>query len=156
VSFNSDPPLPAVDIISLLFGQTNPRDLQNAELRTLNPSASARTEEELVKAFGTRFIGGVISAPLSRAVEQTLGLSTVQITPTFGTEGDVLTPSARLIIGKRISNRAYITFARALGSSTREQLIVLEYDQNDRIGWVLTQTSTNTFAIEFRVRHVFF
>jgi translocation and assembly module TamB len=156
VTFNSDPPLPVVDIVALLFGQSNPRDLQNAELRALNASASTRTEEELLKAFGTRFIGGVISAPLSRAVEQTLGLSTVQITPMFGTEGDVFTPAARLIIGKRISNRAYITFARALGSTTRDEIIVLEYDQNDRIGWVLTRTSTNTFAIEFRVRHVFF
>jgi hypothetical protein len=156
LTVNSDPPLPVADIASLLLGQTT--DLENAELRTLSPSASARSEEELMRALGSRLIGGVISAPIGRAVEQTLGLTTVQITPSFGTEGDVLTPSARLIIGKRISNRAYITFARALGAAAREQLIILEYDQNDRVGWVLTQTSynTNTFSIEFRVRHVFF
>jgi hypothetical protein len=156
LTVNSDPPLPVADIASLLLGQTT--DLQNAELRTLNPSASTRSEEELMRALGSRLIGGVISAPIGRAVEQTLGLTTVQITPSFGTEGDVLTPSARLIIGKRISSRAYITFARALGAAAHEQLIVLEYDQNDRVGWVLTQTSytNNTFSIEFRVRHVFF
>ena len=48
-----------------------------------------------------------------------------------------------------------LTFARALGSVSRDHSLVLEYDQNDRIGWVLTQTGDRTFAIDFRVRHVF-
>ena len=62
-----------------------------------------------------------------------------------------------LIIGKRISNRAYLTFARALGGSSavRDQIITVEYDQNDRLGFVITQTGNNTFAIDFRVRHIF-
>ena len=40
--------------------------------------------------------------------------------------------SARLILGKRLSPRAYLTFSRALGGATRDQIIVLEYDQTDR------------------------
>ena len=81
----------------------------------------------------------------------------MQITPTLGNETDPLTPSARVVIGKRISNRAYLTFARALGSSSseRDQIIVLEYDQNDRLGWVITQNGDGTFALDFRVRHRF-
>jgi hypothetical protein len=34
-------------------------------------------------------------------------------------------------------------------------VIVLEYDQSDRVGWVLTQTGAYTFAVDFRVRKVF-
>ncbi len=81
----------------------------------------------------------------------------MQITPSLGNETDTLTPSARVVIGKRISNRAYLTFARALGTSgsDRDQVIVLEYDQNDRLGWVFTQLGDNTFALDFRVRHRF-
>jgi hypothetical protein len=30
---------------------------------------------------------------------------------------------------------------------------VLEYDQNDRLGWVLTQNGDRTFSIDFRVQH---
>jgi hypothetical protein len=30
---------------------------------------------------------------------------------------------------------------------------VLEYDQNDRLGWVLTQNGDQTFSIDFRVQH---
>ncbi|HUF46534.1 MAG TPA: hypothetical protein VMM93_01900, partial [Vicinamibacterales bacterium] len=59
------------------------------------------------------------------------------------------------VIGKRLSSRAYITFARALGNVVRDQSIVLEYDQSDRLGWVLTQTGDHTFAIDFRVRRSF-
>ncbi len=77
------------------------------------------------------------------------------IAPTFGTESDPLTPSARLILGRRLSNRAYLTFARALGGTQREQIIILEYDQNDRLGWVVTQNGDRTFALDFRVRHRF-
>jgi autotransporter translocation and assembly factor TamB len=159
VTLNSDPPLATVDIFSLLLGQTSdPRGLQNAELRTLSGTATARSEEELLKALSIQVLGGKLSGPLARAVEQTLGLSSVQIMPSFGTEGDVLTPSARLVVGKRLSNRAYITIARALGGAAREQIVILEYEQNDRLDWVFTQTryDTNTFSIEFRVRHVFF
>ena len=103
---------------------------------TLNPRPPRRTEEDLLKAATARLLTGSISAPVSRAVEQALGVD-LQITPSIGVGHDPLTPPARLILGKRISNRAYVTFARPLGSSTREQIIVLEYDQNDRIGWVL-------------------
>jgi autotransporter translocation and assembly factor TamB len=153
-SFNSDPPLPEVDILSLLLGQTT--NVEDAELRALRPGAAAQSEEQLIRAAGARILAAPISAPVGRAVEQTLGIDTVQITPMLGTsENDPLTPSARLIIGKRISNRAYITFARALGTASRDQILVLEYDQSETLGWVLTQNGDRTFAIDFRLRHRF-
>ena len=68
---------------------------------------------------GARLLAGSISAPVRRVVEETLRLDTAQITPTIGTETDPLTPSARLILGKRLSPRAYLTFSRALGGATR-------------------------------------
>lgn len=155
-SLDSDPPLSQVDIISLLFAPST-ANLENAELRTFNAGASARSEEDLLKAAAARLLTGSIAAPVNRVVEQTLGLD-LQIAPSLGSsESDALTPSARLILGKRISNRAYLTFARPLGTTSREQdqIVVLEYDQNDRVGFVLTSTGDRTFSIDFRVRHVF-
>jgi hypothetical protein len=153
---NSDPPLATVDIISLIFGQASTEDLQNPELRRLRPESATQSEEQLLKAGLVRVLAGGITGPVSRAVEQTLGIDTVQITPSIGTEADPLTPTARLIVGKRLSSRAYLTFSRALGTTTRgEQIIILEYDQSDRLGWVLTQNGANTFAIDFRVRRTF-
>jgi hypothetical protein len=153
-SLNSDPPLSRVGIVLLLLGQTT--DVENAELRTLNPGLASRSEEDLLKAAAARVLAGGLSAPVNRVVGQTFGVD-LQITPSIGSGTDPLTPSARLILGKRISSRAYVTFARPLGTTTRDdlQIIVLEYDQNDRLGWVLTQNGDRTFSIEFRVRHSF-
>jgi len=36
-----------------------------------------------------------------------------------------------------------------------EKILILEYDQSDRVGWILTKNGDRTFAIDFRVRHVF-
>nr|MDP9322924.1 translocation/assembly module TamB [Acidobacteriota bacterium] len=152
MNLNSDPPLSSVGILLLLLGQTS--NLQDAELRTLNPTATSRSEEDLLKAATARLLAGSLSAPVNRAVEQTLGVD-LQITPSIGgSETDPLTPSARLILGKRLSSRAYVTFARPLGTTAgASQILVLEYDQNDRVGWVITQNGDRTFSIDFRVQH---
>ena len=99
---NSDPPLPAVDIISLMFGQTSAADLANPELRRLRPDAATQSEEQLLKAGLLRVLTGGLTGSVSRVVEQSLGIDTVQITPSLGTSTtDPLTPTARLILGKR-------------------------------------------------------
>lgn len=151
--FNSDPPLPMANIFQLLLGQTS--DVVDADIRSLNPQTAAQRETELLRSLSGRLLTSPISAPVGRVVEQTLGFDTVQITPSIGNENDPLAPSMRLTIGKRISNRAYLTFARALGTVVRDQIIVLEYDQSERVGWILTQTGDRTFAVDFRVRHRF-
>jgi translocation and assembly module TamB len=155
VNLSSDPPLPGVAIALLLLDPTT--DLQNAELRMLNPGLASRSEEDLLKAAGARLLAGGISAPVNRVVGETFGVD-LQITPSIGSWTDPLTPAARLVVGKRLSDRVYVTFARALGTTARDdlQILVLEYDQNDRAGWVLTQTGDRTFSVEFRVRHSIF
>jgi translocation and assembly module TamB len=152
MNLNSDPPLQEVSILLLLLGETT--NIADAELTSLNPAAADRSREDLLKAAMARVLTGSLSAPVGRVVEQTLGVD-LQITPSIGagTATDPLSPSATLIVGKRLSNRAYLTFARPLGTATRDQIIVLEYDQNERVGWVLTQTGDRTFSIDFRVQH---
>jgi len=154
MQLNSDPPLAPVDIIALLFGQAP--NLGNAELNALRPSAVTQSEEALLRQAFVRLAAGPIAAPVSRVLEQTFGISTVQIAPSLGTENDPLTPTARLILGKRLSNRAYLTYSRALGTTSREQIIILEYDQSQSFGWVLTQNGDRTFSVDFRVRRQIF
>jgi hypothetical protein len=155
VTLNSDPPLPTVDIISLVFGQPT-GDLSNPELRSLSAQTTAQSEEQLLKAMFLRMSLGVVTGSISRAVEQSLGIDTARIITGIGSPVDPLTPTARLVLGKRISNRAYLTYSRALSSTANnDQVIVLEYDQSDRLGWVLTQTGAATFSLDMRVRRVF-
>jgi autotransporter translocation and assembly factor TamB len=155
LSLNSDPPLPIVDIVSLVFGQPT-SDLSNPELRSLSATTAAQSEEQLLKTMFVRIAVGSITGSIGRAVEQTFGIDTVRIMAGLGSSVDPLTPTARLVLGKRISSRAYLTYSRALSSTNNnDQVIVLEYDQSDRLGWVLTQTGAWTFAVDMRVRRVF-
>ena len=60
-----------------------PTICRTPELRTLNPTATSRSEEDLLKAATARLLTGSMSAPVNRAVEQTLGVD-MQIAPSIG------------------------------------------------------------------------
>jgi len=152
-TITSDPPLPMVDIVALLLGQDPAGDLN--ELRSLT-SAGANTETDVLAGLTSRLLTSPFAAPVGEVAERVFGSgTTVLITPSIGTEEDPLAPTARVVIGRRLSSRAYLTYSRGLGNSTHQQIIVLEYDQSDRLGWIITQNGDLTFAIDFRVRHVF-
>ena len=148
---SSDPPLPELEILSLLFSDAP--DVRDAELRSLqNPNA---LRNELLRSRIAQLAASPLTAGVSRAVEETFGLDTFQIRPSLASDAyQRLSASARLIFGKRISERLYLTFSRSLSSTSRDQIILLEYDQSDRLSWVLSQNEDNTYALDVRVRHV--
>jgi len=148
----SDPPLPEVDVLSLLLGeQLDPR---RADLRAVQSPQAA--EQDLLGAFIARQATNPFAAPVGRAVEQTFGVDTVQITPLIGDLNlQSVNAAARLTIGKRISNRLFVTYSRALGQSRSDQIILLEYDHSDRVSYVVSRNEDGTYAIDFRVRHTF-
>jgi autotransporter translocation and assembly factor TamB len=154
VELNSDPPLSQVDIVSLLFGDVRPT--QDSELNALRTQDVA--EQQLLQSRAARMLASPISSGVGRVVEQTFGVDTFQITPSLVDpyqQSSRLNPSARLTIGKRISDRVYLTYARSLTESSRDQIILLEFDQSDRLSWILTQNEDNTYSIDVRVRHTF-
>jgi hypothetical protein len=151
--FSSDPPLPQVDVASLLLGDLATG--QDADLRAL--SRPDLTEQQLVQARVARMLVSPISGQIGEVVEQTFGVDTFQLTPLVSDptqQSSRFNPSARLTIGKRISNRAYLTFSRSI-SSTSDQIILLEYDQTDRIAWILTRNEDDSYALDIRVRKEF-
>jgi hypothetical protein len=156
-SFTSDPPLPVVDVLSLLFGESAQAggDIQASELRSLSSPQDA--ELELLSAGAARLLASPISSQVGRVVERTLGVDTVQITPQLLNEStslQQLDPGARLTVGKRISTRAFLTYARSLRGAQHE-VILLEYDQSDRLSWIISRNEDRSFALDFRVRHSF-
>jgi hypothetical protein len=108
----------------------------------------------------TRALTGALSAEVGRVVEQTFGVDTFQITPLLTdpyqqSTNLTLNPTARVTIGKRISDRIFLTYARSLSSSTRDQIILLEFDESESLSWVLSQNEDRTYALEVRKRHAF-
>lgn len=154
--FTSDPPLPAPDVLSLLLGDTRPAgDVEVASLRSPN-----QREQSLLQARATRALTGALSAEVGRVVEQTFGVDTFQVTPLLVDPYQQssrlnVNPAARITIGKRLSERVFLTYVRSVSSSTRDEIVLLEYDQSDRLAWVLSQNEDRTYALEVRRRVVF-
>ena len=151
----SDPPLSTLEIASLLFGgETTSADARDAELRTLQRDT---TQRDLATSRLQQAALGVLSAPITRAVEQAFALDAVQITPNLAFDPNQrLNTAARLTVVKRISEKVNLTFSQSLntaGGGTK--VILLEYDQSARLSWIVSRNEDGTYAIDVRVRHVF-
>jgi translocation and assembly module TamB len=157
---SSDPPLPAADVLALLFSDVR-RDEGpgNAELRALQSQNRSEVERDLLRTRATQLLASPVSSEVGRIVEQTFGVDTFQLSPSlidpYGQSTGRVNPSARVTIGKRISDRVYLTFSRSLSSSSNDQILLLEYDESDRLSWILSRNEDSTYAIEVRVRHAF-
>jgi autotransporter translocation and assembly factor TamB len=154
--FTSDPPLAPLDILTLLFSDTVPSG--DVELNALRQPSER--QQRLLEARATRALTGSLSSEVGKVVEQTFGVDTFQITPLLVDPYQQssrlnVNPAARVTIGKRISDRIYLTYARSLSSTTRDEIILLEYEQSDSLAWVLSQNEDRTYALEVRKRHTF-
>ena len=153
-AFEADPPLPEVEVLSLLFGDVAPG--QDVEFRQYNTNITP--QQQLLRERATRALTGALSSEVGRLAEQTFGVDTFQLTPSLvdpNAQSSRLDPAARLTIGKRLSERIYLTYSRSLSSSTRDRIILLEYDQTDRFSWILSRNEDRTYALDVRVRHAF-
>ena len=153
-SFEADPPLAEVEVLGLLFGDVAP----GQDVEFLRYSTDITPQQQLLRGAATRALTGALSSEVGRVVEQTFGVDTFQLTPSLAdpnAQSSRLDPAARLTIGKRLSERIYLTYARSLSSSTRDQIILLEYDQTDRFSWILSRNEDRTYALDVRVRRTF-
>jgi len=161
-TLNSDPPLPTSDVLALLFSDVR-RTGTGAEY--LAPELRAKqnptqTQTDILTTRATQALASPLSAEVGKVVEQTFGVDTFQLTPSlvdpYNQQTARLNPTARLTIGKRISDRVYLTFSRSIGSTINDQIVLLEYEESDRLSWILSRNEdSQTYALEFRVRHVF-
>ena len=154
-ALSSDPPLPEVDIFSLLLGDI--RDPLSADLRAAR--APELAQQQRFQAGAARLLTSPLSSSVGRVVQDSFGVDTFQITPSLGDpssqQSAQLNPTVRALIGKRISDRTHITLSRAISGANRDLLVVLEHDQSDRLTWILSQNEDRTYALDFRVRHAF-
>jgi translocation and assembly module TamB len=153
IDFSSDPELPREEILALLLTDSAPgRDVEFRQYADVTP------QEQLLRERATRALTGVISSEVGRVVEQAFGVDTFQLTPSLvdpNQQSSRLDPAARVTIGKRLSERIYLTFSRSLSSATRDQIILLEYDQTERLSWILSRNEDGTYALDLRVRRTF-
>jgi translocation and assembly module TamB len=154
VSFDSDPPLGEVEILALIFGDVAPGAY--AELAQFGETTP---QARLFRERAARALTGVLSSEVSRVVEEAFRVDTFQITPSLQDpnvqSARVVDPGMRLTVLKRLSERLYLTYSRSLSSSTRDQVILLEFDQTDRLSWILWRNEDGIYALDWRVRKIF-
>ena len=152
---SSDPPLRQFEILGLLLGDM--RDPQRAEIRTLR--AREASQQEFLQAAGARLLTNPVSSGVGSVVERSFGVDTFEIVPSLDDptvqQSTQLIPTARVLIGKRISDRAHVTVSRALSGANQDLIMLLEYDASGWLSWVLSQNEDRTYALDFRVRHSF-
>ena len=136
---SSDPPLSTVDIVSLLttgksFEGTRESSRRQAEITGL--SAASILSESLTGVIGKR-------------VQRLFGFESFRVDPFLaGAEND---PTARVTISERISKELTVTFSRNL-STTEEQIVLVEYDQNKNLSIIATRDEDGKFGVDFRFR----
>jgi hypothetical protein len=155
-TFSSDPYLPNMQIVAMVLGSV-PSDeaLRSAQLQS--STSQQDLQRSALTQAGVLVLTSPISATIGTAVKKTLpGLvDWVGVTPllTNVTDQRQLNPGVRITLGKRISDKMFITYSRALNS--QYEIILVEFEQSDRLSWVLSRNEDRSFALDFRVRHVF-
>lgn len=154
MTFTSDPPLPEYELLALLFSDIAPdRDVEFRQYQ-----AGVTAQEQLLQQALTRALTSPVSSEINRALQEAFAVDSFQITPSLldpNQEFTRLDPAARVTILKRINERTYLTYSRSLASTTRDQVIVLEIDQTDRLSWILSRNEDGTYALDLRVRRTF-
>jgi hypothetical protein len=154
ITFNSDPPLGEVEILALVFGDVAPGG--SAELAQYDTTTP---QERLFRERAARALTGVLSSEVSRVVEEAFGVDTFQITPSLqdpnASSSRGLDPAMRLTVLKRLSERLYLTYSQSLSSTQRDQIVLIEFDQTERLSWILSRNEDGTYALDWRVRKIF-
>jgi hypothetical protein len=153
LTFSSDPELPQYELLALLVADIPPgQDVEFRQYGAVTP------QEQLFRERVSRALTGVVSSEIGRVVEQALGFDTFQLTTSLidpNQQSARLDPAARVTVGKRLSDKIYLTYSRSLSSSSRDQIILLEIDQTDQLSWVLSRNEDGTYALDLRVRRTF-
>jgi autotransporter translocation and assembly factor TamB len=155
--FTSDPSLPPAEIAALLLSDVAPSG--NPELvRLYRADNDLASQQQFIQELLTRQATGVVSSRVSGAIERAFGVDQVSIAPSFtdpNQQSSRLDPAIRLVLMKKLSPRAYLTYSRSLSSSTQDEIVLIEYDQTDRTSWILSRNEDQTYALEFRMRRAF-
>ncbi|MDX1632918.1 MAG: translocation/assembly module TamB domain-containing protein, partial [Thermoanaerobaculia bacterium] len=135
-SFSSDPPLPDLEVLSLLVSGS-PTRLSSGFPELGGGDASTSAAEGL--------LFGQAASLISERVGALFGFDAFRIEPLSTSGGQV--SSARVTVGKRFSSRLYVTYSYD-PSTTGEQRIQAEYQLGE--GWLVRLTQEEeAYTVDF-------
>ena len=154
VDLTSDPPLPFYELVNVLAGERADAGLRNADVQSFQTPQAA--QQRALSTIFTQMLAMPVSSRIGNVVQRAIPCDSFSIIPLLGAETNLqLTPGARVTCGMRVSERVYLTYSRALNAARQYDLFLIEYEQSERMSWVLSRNEDRTFALDFRVRRVF-
>jgi len=153
LQFTSDPALPEYQLLALLLSDVAPsRDVELAPYSGITP------QEQLFRETLTQALTSAATSELTRGLQRALAVDSVNLTTRLvdpNQQSARLDPAARVTVLKRVGTRVFITYSRSLSSSTRDQVIVVEIDQTERLSWILSRNEDGTYALDLRMRRTY-
>jgi translocation and assembly module TamB len=144
LSYRSDPPLPANDIITLLaLGQTTAEGTSRAGGGTQSNTAGA-----------SALLSEAISSQLGGRVERLFGITRFRVDPGLagvGTSGSGQNAAARVTVEQQVTPTLTVTYVSNV-SSTQQQVIQVEYNVTRTISVVALRDQNGTFGIDVKFK----
>jgi translocation and assembly module TamB len=142
LEMRSDPPLPQLEIVSLIAGGRTREELADG-------TNAAPTGEELFQGAAAT----ILTDLLQERVGSRFGLGTrVRIDPFLvGAEND---PVARLTISEQITRDLTITYSQDLASN-RQEVILIEYFLGNNTSFIASRDETGAVGLDIKLRKRF-
>jgi translocation and assembly module TamB len=143
----SDPPLPTVDIFSLVSaGGTGGSGVSSSSYR---PYATSGRQQESSTAGAAALLSEGLSMQMGSGVKRLFGLDRFRVDPFLvGNERD---PSARVTFGQQVTKDFSITYSTSV-SSNEQQVILLEYHVSDKMSVIASRDAEGSFGLDVRFR----
>ena len=143
-SLSSSPPMPNLDIVSLLTtGSTD----------ALGSFGSDRSVVEDGSRGGAEaFLASQAASIAGQRVGSLFGLDQVQISPI--TQGSASLSAARITVGKRISRDVYVTYSYD-PSSSDEQIVEVAWRITPHLSVIITETDNDSVSFDLRWNNSF-
>jgi len=147
LSYRSDPPLPASDIITLLaMGQTS------TEVASRTGGAA-----QPGSAGASALLSEAISSQLGGRVERLFGITRFRVDPgltTLGTAGSGQNAAARVTVEQQVTPQLTVTYVSNV-TSTQQQVIQVEYIVTRTISIVGLRDQNGTFGVDIKFKKRF-
>jgi translocation and assembly module TamB len=142
LSYRSDPPLPANDIITLLaLGQTS----SEASIRGGGTGAT-----QSATSGATAILSEAVSSQVGGRLERLFGITRFRVDPglaELGSASSSQNAAARVTVEQDVTRSLTITYVSNVGT-TQEQVIQVEYNLNRNVSVVALRDYNGTFGID--------
>ncbi len=143
----SEPPLPTVELISLVSsgGTTNPDQIYS---RTSLPFAATGRHLDS-SASASALLSEGVSLKVGSRVKRIFGIDRFRVDPgLFGRPED---RGARVTVGQQITRNLSITYSTSVAAN-EQQIILVEYDINDATSIIASRDVDGFFGVDLRFR----